>query len=343
MAEVTHHIIVIGSSAGGWETLPPILENLPEDTPAAIFIVQHFPSDSMGTAFLSHLSKTSVLPCAFAVDRESIQPGRVYIAPPDYHLMIKKNLMMITKGPRENSFRPSIDTLFRSAAAYYGTAVIGVLLSGLRDDGVEGLSTISRSGGITVVQEPANAPYPDMPQNALNRMEIDYVARTIEMGLILSGLVYHPAKTQTEIPDDILNEAFLAERILTTIDAVEERSDGGTGYTCPSCGGVLWDMKHTDEVHSYRCHAGHAYTADNLLYLKSQEVEETMWAALRMMEEQKRMLKRFPVLPGKRSSVEMRLEENQRYIDTLRYMLLNAGHSTNLPDANDDTTDNEQL
>ena len=325
MTPVTHHIIVIGSSAGGWDTLPPILENIPENMPATVFIVQHFPSDTMGTAFLRHLSKSSVLPCAFAVDREPIKPGRVYIAPPDHHLLINKDFVMITKGPRENSFRPAIDTLFRSAAAYYSTSVIGVLLSGLRDDGVEGLSTIARSGGITVVQEPANAPFPDMPQNALNRMEVDYVARTIEMGLIISSLIYQESKLQEHIPQDVLNEAFLAERILTTIDAVEERSAGGTGYTCPSCGGVLWDVKHTDEVHSYRCHAGHAFTPDNLLYLKSREVEETMWAALRMMEEQKRMLRRFPLLPGEHSSIQRRLDENQRYIDTLRSMLLKSG------------------
>ncbi|TSD66428.1 chemotaxis protein CheB [Inquilinus sp. KBS0705] len=332
MALVTHHIIVIGSSAGGWETLPPILENIPENLPAAIFIVQHFPSDTMGTAFLNHLSKTSILPCAFAIDREPIHPGRVYLAPPDHHLMINKDFVLITKGPRENSFRPSIDTLFRSAAAYHGSAVIGVLLSGLRDDGVEGLSTVSRSGGITVVQDPYNAPFPDMPQNALNRMPIDYTARTIEMGLILSGLVYQPSKSQDGIPEDVLNEAFLAERVLTALDAVEERANGGTGYTCPACGGVLWDVKHTDQVHSYRCHAGHAYTADTLLHLKSQEVEETMWAALRMMEEQKRMLQRFPRLPGEHSSVERRLGENQKYIDMLRNILLNGGNFSNHAD-----------
>jgi two-component system chemotaxis response regulator CheB len=325
MAEVLHDIIVIGASAGGWETLPQLFESFPENMPAAVFVVQHFPSDTMGTAFLNHLSRTSVLPCAFAVDREPIDTGRIYIAPPDHHLIISKRTVRVTKGPRENSFRPSIDTLFRSAAAHHSSSVIGVLLSGLRDDGVQGLSTISRSGGITVVQHPDDAPFPDLPQNVLNRMPVDYKARAVEMGLILSGLIYQPAKPDVDIPEDVLNEAYLAERVLTSIDVVEEHTAGGTAFTCPACGGVLWDVKHTDEVHSYRCHGGHAYSQDTLLHLKSQEVEETMWAALRLMEEQKRMLQRFPQLPGEVSSIERRLEENQRYINTLRTILLNRG------------------
>jgi two-component system chemotaxis response regulator CheB len=326
MAEVTHPVIVIGSSAGGWDTLPTILENLPEKMPAAVFIVQHLSSDSIGTSFLNHLSQTSVLPCAYAIDSEPIQPGRVYLAPPDHHLIVTRDTIRVTKGPRENSFRPSIDTLFRSAAANFGNRCIGAILTGMRDDGIEGLNSIGRSGGITLVQSPDNAPFPDMPQNVLDRMEVNYVTRTIEIGLVLSGLIYQPVSTNTDIPRDVLNEAYLAERVLTSIEEVEQISDGGTGFTCPSCGGVLWDVKHTDDVHSYRCHVGHAFTQETLFQLKSQEVEETMWAALRMMEEQKRMMQRFSTSPGENTSRDRRLEENQRYIDALRKMLLRNGN-----------------
>jgi two-component system chemotaxis response regulator CheB len=101
--------------------------------------------------------------------------------------------------------------------------------------------------------------------------------------------------------------------------------ESATGYTCPSCGGVLWDVKHTDKVHSYRCISGHAFTQDTLLHLKSNEAEETMWAALRMMEEQKRMLQRFSPLSSEITSIDRRSEENQKYIDTLRSMLLSNG------------------
>jgi two-component system chemotaxis response regulator CheB len=331
MMEVTHPIIVIGSSAGGWETLPLVLQNLPEAMPASVFVVQHFSSDTIGIAFLNHLSSYSVLPCSFAIDEEPIQPGRVYIAPPDHHLIINQDAIHVTKGPRENSFRPSVDALFRSAAAHFGSGAIGVILSGMRDDGIQGLNSISRSGGLTVVQDPSNAPFPDMPQNALNSMSVNYVVRSVEIGLVLSDLIYHPVEPTTIIPEDVSNEAYLAERVLTSLDDTEERTESATGYTCPSCGGVLWDVKHTDKVHSYRCVAGHAFTQDTLLHLKSKEAEETMWAALRMMEEQKRMLQRFAPLPGELTSIDRRLEENQRYIDTLRNMLLFNGkkHSAN--------------
>jgi two-component system chemotaxis response regulator CheB len=328
MAEVTRPIIVIGSSAGGWETLPTILQNVPENMPASIFVVQHLSSDSIGTAFLNHLSQTSILPCSYAIDGEPIMPGRVYLAPPDRHLIITPEMIRVTKGPRENSFRPSIDTLFRSAAAHFGPAAIGVILTGMRDDGIQGLNSIGRSGGITMVQSPENAPFPEMPQTALALMEIDYTIRTVEMGLVLSGLIYQPVKSNQATPEDVLNEAFLAERVLTSIDDTEQRAQGGTGFTCPDCGGVLWDIAHTDKVHSFRCHTGHTFTPDTLLSLKSKEVEETMWAALRMMEEQKRMLERFPRLPGESTSVTRRLDENQRYINNLRAMLLQNGKPT---------------
>jgi two-component system chemotaxis response regulator CheB len=139
----------------------------------------------------------------------------------------------------------------------------------MRDDGVQGLNSMGRSGGITVVQDTDNAPFPDMPQNALNMMEVEYVVRAVEIGLVLSGLIYQPVKSQASIPEDVFNEAYLAERLLTSMDDVEGRTDAATGFTCPDCGGVLWDLKHTEKVHSYRCIAGHAFTPDTLLHLKS--------------------------------------------------------------------------
>lgn len=329
MAEITHPIIVIGSSAGGWEALPAVLENLPEYLPASVFVVQHLSSETNGAAFLNHLMQSSVLPCAFAIDNEPIRPGRVYLAPPDYHLLLTKNNIRITKGPRENGFRPSIDTMFRSAAANFDSGVIGVILSGMRDDGVEGLAAIARSGGLTIVQDPSNAPYPDMPQAALNHIDVDYTTRTIEIGLVLSGLVYQPAKTHGPVPEDVLREAHIAERVLTSIDSIEQIATG-TGYTCPSCGGVLWDVQHDERVHSYRCNTGHAFSQETLFQLKSQEVEETMWASLRLMEEQKRMLERFMLTLSENISTQKRLTEIQRYIDTLRSLLLHNGNGKKL-------------
>ncbi|WP_345949457.1 chemotaxis protein CheB [Mucilaginibacter sp. PAMB04274] len=332
MAEVTHPIIVIGSSAGGWEALPIVLENFPEYLAASVFVVQHFPSDTMGTAFLNHLSAHSVLPCAFAVDNEPIRPSRVYVAPPDFHLLLTKDRVRITKGPRENSFRPAIDTMFRSAAAHHHSGVIGVILTGVRDDGVEGMAAIARSGGITMVQDPANAPYPDMPQAAIKHIDVNYITRTVEMGLVLSGLIYQPAKSKEAISEDILKEAAIAERVLTSLDIVEQGAKG-TGFTCPMCGGVLWDIDH-GITHSYRCAAGHAFTWENLCQLKATEVEEAMWTSLRLMEEQKRMLLKFPLLPRESNSIQRRVKELEQYVQTLRAMLLKSGDGR-LPEEHD--------
>ena len=322
MPEPTHPILVLGSSAGGWEALPIVLENLPADLDASLFVVQHLASDSMGDAFLRHLSKRSVLPCSFALNGEPIRPGRVYLAPPDHHLLITKDQVITSRGPRENGFRPSVDTLFRSAAAHFGPAVVGVILSGMREDGVEGLSAISRSGGITVVQNPDDALYPEMPRAALDRVEADYRANVHEMGLVLAGLVHHPVKREGKAPEDVLQEARIAQRVLTSMDELEQEATP-TPYTCPNCGGVLWDVNHGDQMHSYRCTAGHAYTKDRLVHLKANEIEEALWAALRLLEEHKRMLTKFT--NGQSSTnQENRLAENQRYNDRLRTMLLGS-------------------
>jgi two-component system chemotaxis response regulator CheB len=196
----------------------------------------------------------------------------------------------------------------------------------MRDDGVEGLSAIRRSGGFTVVQDPANAPYPGMPQAVLAHMPVDYKVNTLEMGLVLSDLVFRPAHPGAVIPQDVLNEANIAERVLTSINSVEEIAEH-TPYTCPSCGGVLFDVNHNNEMHSYRCHAGHAFSPDSLFHFKSAEVEEALWASLRFLEEQKRMLQKLPINRtqlglDKPTTINKRIAENQRYIDQLRAMLL---------------------
>ncbi|MDQ4141183.1 MAG: chemotaxis protein CheB, partial [Bacteroidota bacterium] len=285
-------------------------------------------SESVGEAFLDHLNRRSVLPCAFAVHEEPIQPGRVYLAPNDNHMLLTPEKVLITRGPRENSFRPSVDTMFRSAAAAFDSRAIGIILSGMRDDGVEGLSAISRSGGITVVQDPKNAPYPDMPQAALAQTKVDYTVAMIDMGLVVADLVFQPIKENASIPEDILNEARIAERVLTSIDDVEQIGTP-TPYNCPSCNGVIWGVNHGNDIHSFRCNAGHAFTQDSLLQFKSVQIEETLWACLRLLEENKRLLHS---IKGASPSKHKRIAENQIYIDHLRSILLGNGNKNSTSD-----------
>jgi chemotaxis response regulator CheB len=120
------------------------------------------------------MERTGRLPAEHPRDGEKIRPGRIYVAPPDFHLIVGKGVVHLSRGPKEHHVRPAIDPLFRSAAQAYGQRVIGVLLSGFLYDGVEGLKEIKRNGGLTIVQTPAEAGFPDMPQNALAKVEIDY-------------------------------------------------------------------------------------------------------------------------------------------------------------------------
>ena len=160
-----HDIIVIGASAGGVEALKELVKSLPADIPAAIFVVLHVPSDST-SVLPSILKRAGQLPAHHPEDRAAIEPGRIYVAKPDCHLLIKRGYVRLVRGPKENSSRPAIDPLFRTAARYYSTRVVGVVLSGTLDDGTSGLSAIKSRGGIAIVQEPDDALYSGMPRSA---------------------------------------------------------------------------------------------------------------------------------------------------------------------------------
>lgn len=323
MRNTGRNIIVIGTSAGGLDALDNLVDQLPSDLPASIFIVQHMAPENTGEALIHRLSRHRTFNCQLAKNGESFKPGRIYIAPPDNHLLVKKNKLLVTKGARENRSRPGIDPLFRSAAVTHGPQVIGVVLTGMLDDGTAGLIAIQRCGGVTVVQDPKDADYPGMPQSALNNLKVDYCVPIAEMGQLLEKLSHeHPGKTKP-IPKDISSEAEIAERVLSDVAQVN-----GLGslvpYNCPNCGGTLWEMENPG-VQRYRCHTGHAFTVSALLAGQSEKIEETLWVSLRMFEERKNLLnnlaqQRRPV-KGK-SSVAQRAKETQVHIERIRAMLL---------------------
>src|SRR5687767_10703874 len=180
----THDIIVIGASAGGVPALQELVAGLPNDLPAAVFIVLHIPSHSPGL-LPSILARQARLPIAHARDHEEIQPGRIYVAPPDLHLLIERNTMRLVHGPKENLHRPSIDALFRSAARWSGPRTIGVILTGARDDGAAGMRAINQRGGITIVQDPEDATFPSMPMSVLQRIKVDHSVALSEIAPLL--------------------------------------------------------------------------------------------------------------------------------------------------------------
>jgi two-component system chemotaxis response regulator CheB len=179
-------IIVIGASMGGVEALQSVAAGLPRDIPAALFVAQHVGRCASQMPRL--LSRAGPLPAAHAAQGAVIRPGRIYVAPPDHHLLVERGHARLTRGPRENWARPAIDPLFRSAARAYGSCVIGVILTGMLKDGSAGLRAVRAAGGHAVVQDPADAAAPDMPWNALRHAGADYRLRLAEMPKVLAQL-----------------------------------------------------------------------------------------------------------------------------------------------------------
>lgn len=282
------YIIVIGASAGGFKALSELVSKLPPALPTAIFVVMHLSKSSSPQIICNHLEKLSEYTCRTASNDEPILPGTIYLAPADFHLLIKRDRMLLTKGPHENRYRPSIDVLFRSAAASYDSHVIGIILSGMLDDGTSGMSAIKRSGGTCIVQDPLDATYPDMPVSVLSQVDVDHRAPVADMGYILDDIFTRPHKPHTPVPDDVKLEAEITERMLSNLDDVAKLGEH-SNFTCPDCGGGLWEIKN-DPVKRYRCHTGHVYTERLLSEKQNEALEESLWVCIRMLEERRNLL-----------------------------------------------------
>ncbi|EOR95058.1 Chemotaxis response regulator protein-glutamate methylesterase CheB [Arcticibacter svalbardensis MN12-7] len=320
--EENKHVVVVGTSAGGLSALIKLTSQMQKDFDAPILVVQHISADATGNVLLEALRKNSNLICEHAINGTKLQSGHLYLAPSDHHLMIADDeKMLVTKGAMENRSRPAIDPLFRSAAVAFGNRTIGVLLTGYLDDGTAGLTVIKKCGGICIVQDPAEADYPDMPQNALNQIKIDYCLPIAQMGVLLSKLLSRKPGKRKPIPLDISIEADIAMRVLSDLPSVNALGKQ-VPFNCPGCGGVLWLMNKSSSLR-YRCHTGHAYTAASLLAEQSKKIEETMWTALRMFEERKNLLttiaEKEKGAAGK-SALE-RANLSQVHIDRIRALL----------------------
>lgn len=290
-SNVINKVVVIGASAGGLDALKTLILQLKDGFDAPILVVQHLSPGASGNVILDVLGKIGSIKCEQAISGRKLQNGHLYLAPPDNHLMINDDeTLLVTKGARENRYRPAIDPLFRSAAVVFSTRVIGIILTGYLDDGTAGMIAIKRCGGVCIIQDPKDAEYPDMPQNALNQLKPNYCLPLIKMGELLYRLLHETPKQPAPIPNDILIEMKIAKRILNDLPAAEVLGKQ-VPFNCPGCGGVLWEME--EDTTRYRCFTGHAYTAATLLDEQTMKIEETMWTAMRMFEERKHLLLRF--------------------------------------------------
>jgi two-component system chemotaxis response regulator CheB len=287
-------IIVIGASAGGVTALKGLVSSLPQDFKGSIFIVLHIPASSESR--LPWILETAgPLTAVHPKDGDIIEQGKIYVAINDHHLILEEDKVRVRRGPKENRFRPSIDALFRSAALVYGSRVIGVILSGLLNDGVSGLWTIQQQGGIVIVQDPHDAEQPQLPQNTLEYVDADYTLAASDMGPLITGLVKEPAPLRNKFTPQQL-ELLEMEVIIATKDNAFEMGIMNMGdltpFTCPQCHGALVRLVEEKFIR-FRCHTGHAYTASSLLSELSEVVESQLWQTMRGLEEMDMLLKKI--------------------------------------------------
>ena len=275
-------ILAIGTSAGGVEALLFLAKNLQSDLPASVLLTIHLPSHAT-SALDDILSSAGALPAQFAQDGEKLRKSRIYIAPPDRHLIVDGDRLSLGEGPRENNSRPAIDPMMRSAAVCCGSRSIGVVLTGTLGDGASGLWTIRAAGGLTVVQDPKDAAFAEMPLTALNRAKPDHVVRLKDMPGLLSSLAHEPAGQTKSLPRSM---QYAVEIARTGRGSMEEMEQVGrrSVLACPDCGGVMWEIDE-GELSRFRCHVGHTYTAEVMSLALDENLRRALASALRALEE----------------------------------------------------------
>jgi two-component system, chemotaxis family, protein-glutamate methylesterase/glutaminase len=319
-------IIVIGSSAGGIEALQALVSGLPADLPAALMTVQHM-TPHFPSRLPQILSRAGPLPAMHPQDGDPIQHGHIYVAPPDYHLTLTYGQIQVRKGPKEHGTRPAIDPLFQSAARAYGPRVVGVILTGLLDDGTAGLIAVKVEGGIAVVQDPAEASFAAMPRSALRYLKVDYCLALEEIPPALVRLAQPPVTMREgEMMADTLDRA--CDLIRQEVAAVErgELVDCPTTTSCPDCGGTIWRIQE-GELTQFQCREGHRYAPNSFLAEHAVTLERVMWTAARMLEERASLAREQAYTARQRhdqagvESWEREAREAQRNAELIRQML----------------------
>lgn len=282
-------IIVVAASAGGLEPLRVMLSQLPADLPASVLVVLHVPATG-GRSLPRILDRSGPLPASAAVDGERVQAGRVYVAPPDRHLLLIEDTMRLSHGPRQNGVRPAADPLFRSAALHAGPRAVAVVLSGTLDDASLGSATVERYGGRVVVQDPEDADYASMPSNAISATANADVVPVANLAKHVTRLAAGAAtlsspelsRADEELAAEI--DGLLAGTVQTNTATRSHSS-----FICPECGGPLYQAKE-ERAETYDCLVGHRWAPQALVDHQSQSGERALWLAVRLLEERGRLL-----------------------------------------------------
>jgi two-component system chemotaxis response regulator CheB len=261
-------IIVIGASMGGFHALRDLISELPKDLKAAVLVVLHIPSEHK-SYLADSFGKDASIPVLEAKTHQQIKPGHVYVAVPDFHLLVKAQTVELSHGPKHNLHRPAVDTLFYSAAKAYGARVIGVVLTGALDDGTAGLMEIKRHGGVSVIQDPKDAANPSMPESARDCVPIDHCVPLSEMAALLTSLAGQP----------------VSQKSITDAKKMPKPSEPELStHICPECNGPMWSLQAGNLLH-FHCRIGHAFSGQSLLVEKNMALETALWSAVNALKD----------------------------------------------------------
>jgi two-component system chemotaxis response regulator CheB len=283
-------IIVMGASQGGIAALRTIIRGLPKTFEAPVLVVQHLGAESI---LPSVLNDVGGLPVVYAKDGDPIRGGRILVAPPEQHMLVSDGRIELTRGPRENWSRPALDPLFRTAAAAYGEAVVGVVLTGRLNDGAAGLYEIKRMGGIAIVQDPADAEAPSMPQSAIAAVPVDFRLPVREIAPCLIKLA-EEARSATP-----------ARRTEPAMDPQKRSLTPPLAQTCPECGGAMRE-EALGPLTRFRCHIGHIMTAEVLVAAQTLVLENQLASTLRLLNERAALCREMADKAGARGEAEAR-------------------------------------
>jgi two-component system chemotaxis response regulator CheB len=314
-------VIGIGASAGGVDVLLKLVSALPQDLPHAVCIVLHL--QPAGRSLLGTiLARHTEVPVVTPEGTEPLAAGRIYVAPPDRHLLVRQGHVMLTRGPKENGVRPAVDTMLRSLADSYRAAAVAVILSGALGDGANGALAVAQAGGTVIVQDPDDALVPSMPERALAAVgEPDHILPAAEIGKALGALPHTEVVLRDHMPMSAPGDM---------IEESRHRPEGpATGYTCPECSGALWEVRDGELVR-YRCRIGHAYSEDAMLIEQGSAVEAAMWSALEVLEERVELLRTMAARragshPRLRRRLEAGAEDAEARADLIRQALGTGG------------------
>jgi two-component system chemotaxis response regulator CheB len=300
------HTAVVGASAGGVEALRNLVAELPQDYAGALLVVLHVAP--MGTSVLPQiLSRAGHVTATHAEDGEEIRAGHIYVAPPDKHLLVSDGRLSLDRGPRINGHRPAVDSLFRTAADVWRQNAVGIVLSGVLDDGTAGLLAIKRRGGRAFVQDPHEALYEGMPKSAIEFVTPDLVATASDIGRALAEL-------DSDQPDPPEGVVYVPEDTYVEVDrgASDNPQPGQpTGLTCPECNGGIWEHV-VDDLPRYACRVGHEFGPEAFDSEQAQRVEAALWTALRALEERGALHRRMAARQQARGNAHFAEKYNER-------------------------------